>query len=159
EDLEWFNPAAREAAVWTQNVLTPENAEYTRGLPKGPLLENGFAVIHGAPFDEDEYMVGAECAGEAFGYLETRVAFFVHTHLQGGFIWNQSRVETIPRVSSRSYRELLEVDSGCAYLINPGSVGQPRDGDPRAAYAVYDSDAEMASYYRVAYDIEATQKK
>ena len=104
-------------------------------------------------------MAAAE-AGEAFGYLESRLAFFGHTHLQGGFIWNQSRIETIPPVSARHGRQSMEIDSSCGYLINPGSVGQPRDGDPRAAYAIYDADGRAAvSYHRVRYDIEAAQKK
>ena len=98
-------------------------------------------------------------ANQAFGYLESRLAFFGHTHVQGGFIWNRSRVETIPRTSPRTDRQSMEVDPTCAYLVNPGSVGQPRDGDPRAAYALYDSDAGMVTYFRVEYDIPAAQKK
>jgi predicted phosphodiesterase len=158
EDLEWFNPVARQAALWTQQALTPENTEYVRALAKGPLDIEGFQLAHGSPHDEDEYVIGADEASQAFEYLECRLAFFGHTHLQGGFIWNRSRVETISRVSLRCRRELLEIDPACAYLINPGSVGQPRDGDPRAAYAIYDSDAAMVAYYRVEYDIEAAQK-
>jgi len=159
EDLEWFNPVAKQAALWTQAVLTPENAEWTRELPKGPLLVDGFQMMHGAPVDEDEYMISAEEAGNSFGYLESRLAFFGHTHVQGGFIWNHSRVETILRTAPRSERQLLEIDPDCAYLVNPGSTGQPRDGDPRAAYAVYDSGSSMLAYYRTPYDIAGAQKR
>jgi predicted phosphodiesterase len=159
DDLEWFNPVAKAAALWTQQTLTPENAEWTRSLPKGPLTVDGFQVVHGAPFDEDEYVLAADEAGQAFNYLETRLAFFGHTHVQGGFIWNHSRVETIPRTSSRTDRQTMEIDPECAYLVNPGSAGQPRDGDSRAAYCLYDSDAGMVTYFRVPYDIEAAQKK
>jgi diadenosine tetraphosphatase ApaH/serine/threonine PP2A family protein phosphatase len=91
--------------------------------------------------------------------METRVAFFGHTHVQGGFIWNQSRVETILRTSSNSDSQSLLIDPECAYMINPGSAGQPRDGDPRAAYAIYDTDAKEVTYHRVVYDIAAAQKK
>ena len=141
EDLEWFNPVARAAALWTLQNLTPANIEYIRGLPKGPVLLDGFQVLHGSPFDEDEYVMAAGEAGQAFGYLESRLAFFGHTHVQGGFIWNHSRVETIPATSARSRRQEMEIDPECGYLVNPGSVGQPRDGDPRAAYVLYDSGA------------------
>jgi predicted phosphodiesterase len=159
EDLEWFNPVARAAALWTLHNLTTANIEYIRGLSKGPVLLDGFQVLHGSPFDEDEYVMAASEAGQAFGYLESRLAFFGHTHVQGGFIWNHSRVETIPATSTRSRRRKMEVDPECGYLVNPGSVGQPRDGDPRAAYVLYDSGARMVTYCRVPYDVAAAQEK
>lgn len=159
DDLEWFNPVARTAAVWTLEHLSEANADYIRSLPQGPILVDGFEVVHGSPYDEDEYVLAPGEAGQAFGYLEARLAFFGHTHVQGGFIWNQSRVETIPRTSSRSGRQQLEIDPECAYLVNPGSVGQPRDGDPRAAYAVYDSAAHTLTYFRASYDVQAAQKR
>jgi predicted phosphodiesterase len=159
DDLEWFNPVARDAAVWTQQALSPENAEYIVGLPRGPVTVETFQLFHGSPCDEDEYVMAPGEANQAFDYLETRVAFFGHTHMQGGFIWNQSRVETIPATSARSRRQEMEVDAECGYLVNPGSVGQPRDGDPRAAYALYDSSARMVAYRRSPYDVAAAQEK
>ncbi len=159
DDLEWFNPVAREAALWTQRTLTPQNAEYTRDLPPGPLNIEEFQLVHGSPCNEDEYILAAGDAAQAFSYVESRVIFFGHTHLQGGYIWNHSRVETIPRVAPRSRRQLLEIDPNCGYMINPGAVGQPRDGDARAAYAIYDNGAEIVSYYRVDYDMEEAQRK
>ncbi len=159
DDLEWFNPVARYAAMWTLRNLTWENADYIRALSQGPLHENGFEMVHGSPFDEDEYVVAAEDAGQAFGYLESRVAFFGHTHVQGGFIWNHSRVETIEFPAPQADRILLRIDPDCAYLINPGSVGQPRDGSPRAAYALYDPEAGVVTYRRAPYDVERAQRK
>jgi len=159
DDLEWFNPVARQAAIWTRTTLTPENFAFTRDLPKGPLTCEMFQLVHGSPYDEDEYVLAADEAGQAFNYLERRLVFFGHTHVQGGFIWNHSRVETIPRTSLRGDRQVLEIDPACAYLINPGSVGQSRDGDPRAGYLIFDSGAQMLTYFRVPYDIEAAQKK
>jgi predicted phosphodiesterase len=159
DDLEWFNPVARQAAVWTLESLSPDNAAYIEALPRGPLNVEAFEIVHGSPSDEDEYVIGAGEAGQAFSYLACRVAFFGHTHVQGGFIWNQSRVETIMRMPPSRRSESLQIDAECAYLINPGSVGQPRDGDPRAAYAVYDSDATRVDYYRVEYDVAGAQKK
>ena len=158
DDLEWFNPVARAAAVWTLAHLSPENASYIRGLPQGPLAEDKFQIVHGSPFDEDEYVLAADEASQAFGYLEYRVAFFGHTHVQGGFVWNHSRVETIPS-SPRINRHTMEIDPDCAYLINPGSVGQPRDGNPRAACALYDAESRTVTYCRTAYDVDRAQKK
>ena len=159
EDLDWFNPVARAAALWTQKTLTPELTDYALSLPKGPVLLDGFEIAHGSPFDEDEYVLAATEAGHAFEYLECRLAFFGHTHVQGGFIWNRGRVETVGRVPAESTSETLEIDPECAYMINPGSVGQPRDGDPRAAWVLYDSDAHAVAYRRTPYDIETAQRK
>jgi len=102
--------------------------------------------------------MAASEAGQAFDYLESRLAFFGHTHVQGGFIWNHSRVETIPAPSARSRRQKMEVDPDCGYMVNPGSVGQPRDSDPRAAYVLYDSGARLVTYCRVPYDVAAAQE-
>ena len=145
--------------MWTQERLSPENADYIIGLPQGPLTIDGFQVLHGSPNDEDEYVIGASEADQAFNYLESRVAFFGHTHVQGGFIWNQSRVETILRTPLSSESQMLPIDPDCAYMINPGSVGQPRDGDPRAAYAVFDATEKLVTYYRVEYDVAGAQRK
>jgi len=158
DDLEWFNPVARAAAVWTLENLTGANVSYVRDLPRGPAFVEGIQLLHGSPYDEDDYVVAADDAAEAFTYLESHLAFFGHTHLQGGFIWNQERVETIPPTSLSIDRQSLQIDPGGGYLINPGSVGQPRDGDPRAAYALYDSETRSLCYSRVEYDIEGAQR-
>jgi len=159
EDLEWFNPVARAGAIWTCQQLNAENAAYVRELQKGPAFVDGMEILHGSPWDEDDYVMAADEAGDAFGYLESRLAFFGHTHLQGGFIWNQSRIETIPHISARQAQLSLEIDPSCGYLINPGSVGQPRDGDPRSAYAVYDSEGRTVVYQRVPYNVNGAQQK
>jgi len=159
EDLEWFNPVARAGALWTCQQLSADNAAYVRDLQKGPAFVDGMEILHGSPWDEDDYVMAADEAGDAFGYLESRLAFFGHTHLQGGFIWNQSRIETIPHVSARQAHLSLDIDPNCGYLINPGSVGQPRDGDPRAAYAVYDSETRAVVYQRVRYNVSGAQQK
>jgi predicted phosphodiesterase len=159
DDLEWFNPVARAAAVWTQHELTPENADYIRNLPRGPLALDGFQMVHGSPLDEDEYILGVADAGLVFGYLETPLTFFGHTHLQGGFIWNRARVETIEKTPAVEERQTMELDPECAYMVNPGSVGQPRDGDPRAAYAVYNPEESFLIYYRLPYDVRKAQEK
>lgn len=158
-DLGWFNPVARTAALWTQKTLTPENAAYLRDLPKGPLHAGRFQLVHGSPLDEDEYMVDTEDARQAFSYLESPLTFFGHTHLQGGFTWSRLRVEGIEKTRRDMERRILDLNPDTAYLINPGSVGQPRDGDPRAAFILYDSEDGYLFYYRVAYDLETAQEK
>jgi predicted phosphodiesterase len=159
DDLEWFNPVARDAALWTQQELTPENAAYLQSLPKGPCLTEGFQVVHGSLLDEDEYVVGAGDAGPVFAYVSARLTFFGHTHLQGGFIWNHSRIETIGKTSAHSQRQLLDIDPDCLYLVNPGSVGQPRDGDPRAAFVLYDPEDRFLFFHRLPYNVETAQTK
>lgn len=158
EVLEWFNPVARAAVAWTQQALTEENRAYVRNLPKGPLAVEGFELAHGSTSDEDEYVFTAGEALNAFAYLESRLVFFGHTHVQGGYVWNRARVETIAPLSLMRRKE-MRIEADCAYLINPGSVGQPRDGDPRAAFAIYDSDTGVLAYRRVVYDVEAAQRK
>jgi len=159
DDLEWFNPVARAAAVWTQHELTAENSDYIRNLPRGPLALDGFQVVHGSPLDEDEYIMDPIEAGMVFGYLEAPLTFFGHTHLQGGFIWNHARVETIAKTPAAEERQVLELDAECAYMINPGSVGQPRDGDPRTAYVLYNSEERFLIFYRLPYNVRKAQDK
>jgi diadenosine tetraphosphatase ApaH/serine/threonine PP2A family protein phosphatase len=155
DDLEWFNPVARAAATWTLRELSPENSAYVRALPKGPLMTAGFQLMHGSPMDEDQYVVEAVDAAPVFSYLEAPVAFFGHTHLQGGFVWTRQRA----RLLSIPTDGLLQLDSECAYVLNPGSVGQPRDGDPRAAYILYDPEEHLVHFHRVPYDITTAQDK
>lgn len=160
EDLEWFNPIAQAASLWTMNRLTPENAEWVRNLPKGPVPVENFQLIHGSPVDEDDYLVNTDDANSAFPYAEASLLFFGHTHVQGGFRWQRQKVQAIGRLHPVwQTRYLLEIDPECAYLINPGSVGQPRDNDPRSGYALYDSEEAILFFHRVPYDVARAQKK
>lgn len=159
DDLEWFNPAARQSALWTQVVLTPDNREFLRLLPKGPQPVNGIQILHGSPVDEDEYLVSAQDAASQADYLECAVSFFGHTHLQGGFLCHPNGVETIDQLPGGMHEQAIELDRDLLYLINPGSVGQPRDHDPRAAYAIYVSDDNVVLQRRIAYDVGTAQQK
>ena len=152
--LENFNPAARASAFWTRGVLTLENESYLERLPQGPLciipdgVPNGtFDLVHGSPLDEDEYLVGLDDVRFLGGYLETKLTFLGHTHLQGGFLLTKRSVKRF--VPDRA----LQLEPDYFYLINPGSVGQPRDGDPRAAYVLYSPESRTVEYGRVPYDI------
>jgi predicted phosphodiesterase len=156
EDLEWFNPIARAATIWTHHELTAENKEYVRNLAKGPAAVGGFEVVHGSPLNEDEYIVSVREATEAFAYVNTRVVFFGHTHLQGGFELSGRKTWGLAAPSSPM---LLDLNADSAYLLNPGSVGQPRDEDPEAGYILYDPDDHFLFYHRVAYDVSGAQEK
>jgi diadenosine tetraphosphatase ApaH/serine/threonine PP2A family protein phosphatase len=112
------------------------------GVPDG-----GFDLVHGSPLDEDEYLVGADDVQFLNDYLDTKLTFFGHTHLQGGFL-------LAPRSVKRFTPDrVVQLEPDYYYLINPGSVGQPRDGDPRAAYALYSPEDRTVEFGRVPYDI------
>jgi predicted phosphodiesterase len=155
-DLEWFNPVAQAATLWTHNALTPENLEYVAALPAGPFQVEDFNLVHGSPLNEDEYLINVSEAEEAFAYQPSQVVFFGHTHVQGGFEYQRKKTRRIHPTPEFS---LLELNPGSAYLINPGSVGQPRDENPEAAFVIFDSTEQTVVYYRTPYDIEKAQEK
>lgn len=159
DNLEWFNPAARASALWTRSTLTDENREWLLRLPRGPVSVADFQILHGSPIDEDEYLLNMGEVGQLAGYLERRVSFFGHTHVQGGFRLMRTAVRQIqPVPRDKSHQEVtVELDS--EYLINPGSVGQPRDMDPRAAWALYIPEDRLLVLRRANYDINAAAAK
>lgn len=159
EDLEWFNPVAQSATRWTMAALSAENLEYLRELPQGPIAVDGFLVAHGSPLDEDEYIATPEDAANVYDYLESSVTFIGHTHLQGGFMWREGHRQAIARPHPGEDQTRLHLDPDGIYLINPGSTGQPRDSDPRAAYAIFDSETRELTLHRVAYDYDAVRQK
>jgi predicted phosphodiesterase len=159
EDLDWFNPVARVSALWTQAVVQPENIEYLRRLPAGPERVNGFQIVHGSPLDEDEYVVSEQDVAQLAPYLDCEVSFFGHTHVQGAFLCHRNGVKRLLGADGMSNQEVLELENDVNYMINPGSVGQPRDGDPRAAYAIYEPGARLVSLYRAEYDVASAQRK
>lgn len=159
EDLEWFNPAARQSALWTHNVLEESNTAYLRDLAKGPAHVDGFELVHGSPLDEDEYIIGVRDAAQVSPYLDTRISFFGHTHLQGGFLMHRNGVKRLPKPEPDSEQEVVELEPDSYYLINPGSIGQPRDGDPRAGYLVYTPEENIVEFFRVPYEIGQAQEK
>ena len=164
-DLEGFNPVAGLATIWTRNQLTKSNLEWLRSLPQGPVsMEELPSVqfVHGSSLDEDEYMVSVRDAIAPLIANPVPLTFFGHTHLQGGF----SLRGEIGESYRPGYRTVGQPESSdwplrkdCRYLVNPGSVGQPRDGDWRAAFAVFDSDAWAVSFYRVPYNVRIAQEK
>jgi len=153
ESFYSYRPAARAAAEWTVNALKPENRAYLERLPRGPLPYEGFDLVHGSPIDEDEYLMSAGDVAAIHNEIDTPLSFFGHTHVQGGFLIARNSVKPIDR------HRVLELEGHYTYLVNPGSVGQPRDGDPHAAYAIYSPKDRAVEFRRVAYDAAAAAQK
>jgi len=139
--------------------MKPENIAYLRDLARGPEKINGFQILHGSPLDEDEYVVTEHDVGQIAPYLDSSLSFFGHTHLQGGFLCHRNGVIGLRGVDEGSNDGAIQLESDVSYLINPGSVGQPRDGDPRAAYAVYEPEARLVTLFRTEYDVAKAQEK
>jgi diadenosine tetraphosphatase ApaH/serine/threonine PP2A family protein phosphatase len=153
ESLYSYRPAARAAAEWSLHALSPENRTYLERLPRGPLPYEGFDLVHGSPLDEDEYLTTTNDIDAIRREIETPLSFFGHTHVQGGFLIARNGVMAIDP------RRALELEPDYRYLVNPGSVGQPRDADPRAAYVIYSPLERVVEFRRVPYDVEAASGK
>ena len=166
DDTSDFNPVAAAAAHWTQNELSDRNLDWLRALPCGPVSDPawpGVQFVHGSPLDEDEYIVSLYGAQEALRTSRAHLTFFGHSHVQGAFGRPQNNAEYLPlqpvNTATRAQVMRLALDPRQYYLVNPGSVGQPRDRDRRAAFAVYDSDEREVVFYRVPYDIAGAQER
>ncbi len=163
--LEYFNPVAGLAVLWTQRTLTDENREWLKALPEGPVQLPGLTDVqfaHGSPLDEDEYLIQPHDAVEPLVDSPVPLIFFGHTHVQGGFYLDTHEARSLrPVYRARNRQETHELllQKDARYLINPGSVGQPRDGDPRASFAVFDSEKASVTYYRVPYDVTRAQQR
>lgn len=152
-----FNRVARAAALWTKAALSPETRGFLRALPVGPLpFGEGLLLSHGTPVDEDMYLLTEGAARRCFAALPFDLCFYGHTHLPGAFVLEDDRIRFEP---ARDERTVLTLRPGRRYLVNPGSVGQPRDRDPRAAFAIFDEDARAVTVHRAAYPVEETRRK
>jgi predicted phosphodiesterase len=157
EDAADFNPTARAAAMWTAGALAEANRAFLRDLPAGPLLvDETMEICHGSPFDEDFYIFDGADAWRALEYTRSSLCFFGHTHVAVGFLRSGSLFEAVIPEGAETP---IQAQNGRRLLVNPGSVGQPRDGDPRAAYALYDSTEGVVTLRRAAYPIERAQQK
>jgi predicted phosphodiesterase len=151
---EEFNEAAATAAHWTAEQLSASAREYLEGLPM-VVGEGDFTLVHGSlRWPEWEYLLSSEQAQVQFELQRTPYSIVGHSHLP--FVC-QEREGGPPILTAAADGERVELGEG-RLILNPGGVGQPRDGDPRASYALYDSDARAITYHRVEYDIAATQQ-
>lgn len=164
-NLEDFNPLAAAAAMWTRDQLTREHHDWLYALPHGPVPMEGLPeaqLVHGSPADEDAYVVSIGDALVPLLAVSTPLTFFGHTHLQGGFFANGSSADGFRpeyRTVGQAESVALQLKSNTRYMINPGSVGQPRDGDWRAAFALFDSDAQIVHFHRAPYDLKSAQER
>ena len=157
EDGSNFNHVARVAALWTGESLTGENREFLRSLPAGPVtIDEHVEICHGSPFDEDAYIFDELDARHAFEASTAPVCFYGHTHFAVVFRLIKDLLEVISPADGET---ALIIEPQARYLVNPGSVGQPRDGDPRAAYAIYNTETKQLDLIRLAYPLEMTQEK
>jgi len=164
-DLDDFNPIAGIATLWTRDQLSEESLDWLRNLPQGPVMVPelpGIQFVHGSAHDEDEYLVSIRDALEPLLTDNIPVTFFGHTHLQGGF----ALMGEISEAYRPAYRTVGQPESSDwplranrHYLINPGSIGQPRDGDWRAGFATFDTEARVVTFYRVPYNLRVAQEK
>jgi diadenosine tetraphosphatase ApaH/serine/threonine PP2A family protein phosphatase len=155
-DLDDFNPVAKYASYWTTMQLSADHLDYLESLPNR-MIEDDWTLVHGSPQHPVwEYVYNARIAAINFGFFDTRICFIGHTHIQL-YITEEAANDNIQPKQPRD-GEVIDV-SNERIMINPGSVGQPRDGDPRAGCAIFDTDEMTVTFHRIAYDIEKTQQQ
>ncbi|MDH5605468.1 MAG: metallophosphatase family protein [Anaerolineae bacterium] len=154
-DISSFNPEARRSVEWTRSVLTKENIEYLNERPQTAVIDQ-VTLAHGSPREPVfEYLLDTRAATENFDHFDNDFCFVGHTHLPVLFSMEDEDYManlTIPPINSVTQLNPRSI-------INPGSVGQPRDRDPRAAYAIFDTEENTWDYHRVNYNIAETQKR
>jgi diadenosine tetraphosphatase ApaH/serine/threonine PP2A family protein phosphatase len=171
DGVDQFTPLAYRAAHWTYDQLEPDLKEWLANLPTGPIKLDGEILAHGSPLDEDQYVVTGMQARDNLRMLDRPLCLIGHTHLQGGFELENGKLSLFGPIAGPSSLggepyddegvgvQVVALRPGARYLANPGSVGQPRDGDWRAASLIYDSDAGELTFYRVPYDVETARNK
>ena len=170
EDVEGFNHLARHAIAWTAATLTPDNRTWLAALPQGPvIIDQGVEICHGTPFDEDVYVFDDLDALRGLRAARRPLCLFGHTHVPAVFQLADPTPDADGRFRSEGELDVMAVPRGndfrvnlaerARYLINCGAVGQPRDGDPRAAFGFYDTEARAVTMIRAAYDVAGAQAK
>ena len=158
EQAEGFNAVARAAAEWTFDVLDPANREWLLALPQGPVVVDELVEIcHGSPIDEDLYIFDETDALRALKSMTRPLCLFGHTHFPVTFQLTGGELHATG--PSAAPEAVLELKPEVKYLVNPGAVGQPRDGDARAAYAIVDVELQRVELLRLEYRIELAQAK
>ncbi len=158
EQAEGFNAVAKSAARWTLDVLIPEYREWLAALPPGPIdVDDVVQICHGSPFDEDAYIFDELDALRALKIANRQLCLFGHTHYPVTFELSPDGFDSVGPAPAAEAVITLKPDA--KYLMNPGSVGQPRDGDPRAAYAIVDTTRRCVELIRLKYPVEEAQAK
>src|SRR5436190_5045425 len=158
ELADGFNAVAKSAAHWTFDALTTQHRAWLAALPAGPhTVDDVVQICHGSPFDEDAYIFDELDALRALKVSERPLCLFGHTHYPATFELSDGAFDSVGPSASAESRLVLQPSA--KYLVNPGSVGQPRDGDPRAAYAIVDVGERVVDLFRLEYPVEAAQAK
>jgi predicted phosphodiesterase len=158
ESAEGFNAVARNAIRWTFETLTPDNRAWLAALPSGPMIvDEAIEICHGTPFDEDAYVFDDLDALRAMHAARRPLCLFGHTHVQVGHFLSRDQFGLASADDKRPL--VIPLDDANRYLVNPGSVGQPRDSDPRAGFAIADTKAREVALYRVDYPIAKSQAR
>jgi len=154
-DTSYFNPYAAAACHWTAQQLSRDDIQYLESLPQ--VIEKGdFTIVHGSPREPIwEYLLSTSNAKENFAYFQSKFCLIGHSHVPLVFRHNETGACSLSQFSPSTGLVLAEN----RLIINPGGVGQPRDGDPRASYAIYDTETKLIRLHRVPYDIGSTQAR
>ena len=157
-DLSWFNPVARTAAIWTRAQLDTDHQRYLERLPLSTTVE-GATLVHASPRHPEEwdYLISPEDGFEVFGDFATRLCFVGHSHRPT--VWSQGSSGSEYSGPPHPAGARLRLADGRRFIVNVGSVGQPRDRDPRAAYAIWDLDERTVIFRRVDYDQRGAAEK
>jgi len=156
EDGYNFNDKAKIAAHWTFEKLVKQNLEFIRKMPRGPVeISKSLSICHGSPLNEDFYIFSEFDAYQVFSKFKTRIMFFGHTHMPCYFEFD-GKVIYFKKLHSG---DIIQLKKNCKYLINPGSVGQPRDRNIDASFAIFDDTKDKLYSYRTRYDIESAKNK
>ena len=151
-EIDWFNPDARSAMEWTRRRIGERTRRWLADLPK-TRTEAGMTLVHGSPRDPVwEYVASLPVARTNLAALETPIGLHGHTHLPMVWTEQDGRIDALAPMDGSTWRHA----TGRA-LLNPGSVGQPRDGDPRASWLELDTDTGQSRWRRVDYDISAVR--
>jgi predicted phosphodiesterase len=153
-DANGFNNAAKASALWTREHLSAPNRRFLRDLAQGPVMHRDALLCHGAPYDEDEYVFNVHHAAQVLALYDAPFILFGHTHLPAVF-----SIDAEMNVTGFAVRNdaTVKLDPKLRYLINPGSVGQPRDRNPLSSFIILDTEKRTVQFFRVEYDVAKTQ--
>lgn len=178
-DISYFNPHAKQAVLWTEQQLSDEDKEFLKSLKlihteeiftplemsKKPTdtakFLTGFTLVHGTLNNPEEfrYIYDAYTARETLELTNTNICFVAHSHIPLVILKEQNDKTSYPAPFCRAKRCGIKISSEVVYVINVGSVGQPRDGDPRACFCIYDSESKMIEIKRIEYNVKEAQNK
>ncbi len=156
ESSSLFNPAAAFSAEWTKLHIAESNLQFLKNLSRGPMVvDRCITICHGSTFDEDYYVFSIFEAVESFKFMETSIGFFGHTHFPIIYYLRNDKMDVVPLLDNTR----IKLDANTRYLINPGSIGQPRDKNPNSSFVIFDSTKREIQFVRYSYDVKSTQRK